>query len=187
MFAIAALWVSKTIGRGIANDDVTVIDSMSFPLSLEIPLAGVADAAFAGKQAETRTIIIKDGTQADKMESDGLFSQGFNDVFWIPITPLFVEFFEAGHGWLKKRYPSGPQSWPAPLDFARHIRNAVSHGGRLHIDKDRGQTAGWHHLTIAFSDNTKQAIGPNGFMSPADLLFLMIDAGEALDQIGCPR
>jgi hypothetical protein len=86
---------------------------------------------------------------------------------------------------MKQNYPS-QKSWPPTIYFARLIRNAVSHGGRLHMTHDPGRDAEWHHLKFGKSDDGKQAIGPGGFLSPADMLFLMIDTGDELDRIGCP-
>jgi hypothetical protein len=68
----------------------------------------------------------------------------------------------------------------------RLIRNAISHGGRLYMTHDPRRAAEWHHLKFVYSDNGKQAIGAGGILSPADLLFLMIDADDELDKIGCP-
>lgn len=188
MFSIGALWASGALGGGIGHDDCTSIDSMAFPLSLDIPLAGVAETAFAEKPVNSRTLVIHEATRADKMPADAPFSQGLNHVLWLPITLVFISFFEGIRPWMDQKYPpsAGQKAWPPTLFFARQIRNAAAHNGQVHFLKDIGRTAGWHHLKIAFSDNGKAALGPNGFMSPADLMFLMIDASDELDQIGCP-
>jgi hypothetical protein len=105
MFSISALWASKALGRGIDHDDVTAIDSFAFPLSLDVPLAGVAEAAFAERQAESRTIVVQEGRKAHTMADDVPFSQGFNSVLWLPITPIFVDFYEGIRPWIEQNYP----------------------------------------------------------------------------------
>jgi hypothetical protein len=52
---------------------------------------------------------------------------------------------------------------------------------------DPRRVAKWHHLAFSYADNRKQVIGTKGFLSPADLMFLMIDVGDELDKIGCPH
>jgi hypothetical protein len=144
-----------------------------------------AEAAFEERQVDTRTIVIQTGRKAPTMPDHLPFSRGLNSVLWLPITPVFVEFFERARPWLEQNY-SGQRSWPPTIYFTRLIRNAVSHGGRLHMEHNPKRVAEWHHLKFAYSDNGKQAIGPGGFLSPADLLFLMIDASDELDEIGYP-
>jgi hypothetical protein len=132
MFAIGALWASKALGKGIGPDDVFTIDSFAFPLSLDIPLAGVTEAAFAERQVESRTIVIQAGQKA---KADMPFSQGFNSVAWLPITPIFVDFYERVRPWMEQNH-KGQNSWPPTLHFMRLIRNAISHGGRLYMTHD---------------------------------------------------
>jgi hypothetical protein len=185
MFFIGALWASKALGRGIDHDDVATIDSFAFALSVDIPLGGVAEAAFQERQADERTIVVQAGRKGPTMPDHLPFSRGLNSVLWFPSTSIFVEFFERVKPWMQQNYPS-QKLWPPTIYFARLIRNAVSHGGRLHITHDPGRDAEWHHLKFGRSDDGKQAIGPGGFLSPADMLLLMIDTGDELDRIGCP-
>jgi hypothetical protein len=185
MFAIGALWSSRALGQGLKDDHLFGIDSFVFPLSLGVPLAGVAEAAFAEQQAESRTLLIEAGLQASTMPDHAPFTRGFNSVLWLPITPVFVDFVERVKPWL--RYTcGGVEHWPASVYFARVIRNAISHGGRLDMIRKPWRDAEWHHLKFGKSDHDTQAIGPGGFLSPADMLFLMIDASDELDRIGCP-
>jgi hypothetical protein len=175
----------RKLGRGIAYDDVATIDSFVFPLSIDVPLGGVAEEAFEERQIDARTIVIQTERKAPALPDDLPFSRGLNSVLWLPITSIFVEFFERVKPWIEQNH-SGQKSWPPTIYFARLIRNAVSHGGRLCITRDPGRDAEWHHLKFGKSDDAKQAIGAGGFLSPADMLFLMIDTSDELDRIGCP-
>ena len=185
MFTIGTLWTSKALGNGFNNDDCAIIDSFVFPLSAGIPLAGVAEAAFAERPAEVRILHIQPGPQATTMPDHAPFTRGFNSVLWLPITPVFVDFVERAKPWLKATY-GGVAHWPETMYFARMVRNAISHGGRLDTIRKPWRDAEWHHLKFGKADHEKQAIGEDGFLSPADMLFLMIDAGDELDRIGCP-
>lgn len=188
MFCIGALWASRALSYSFDHDDTAVIDSAAFPLSLEIPLAGVAEAAFAEQQAETRTITVHEGRKAPGVPNHLPFTRGLNNVLWLPITPIFVDFYERNRPWAEQTYEGngGQKSWPPNFYFMRLIRNAVSHGGKLYMTHDPRRDAEWHHLKFGYSDNGTQVIGPGGVLSPADLLFLMIDASDELDKIGCP-
>jgi hypothetical protein len=185
VFALGALWSSKTLGHGFDPDDVATIDSFVFNLSLDIPLARVIEDAFEERRPNSRSLVVQSGTKANAMPDSAPFSQGFNSVSWLPITPIFVDFFERHRPWIEGRYPKH-KLWPATFDFARLIRNAVSHGGKLHYLHDPERVSVWHHLEFDYSDNGKQIVGAGGVLSPADMFFLMLDTSDELDALACP-
>jgi hypothetical protein len=104
LFSIGALWASKTLGCGLDPVDISTIDSFAFPLSLDIPIAGVVEAAFEERLASTRSLTIRPGTTANTMQDSTPFTQGFNTVFWLPITPIFVDFYERHRPWVEQNY-----------------------------------------------------------------------------------
>jgi hypothetical protein len=185
MFTIGLLWASGSLGRGPAQDDVVSIDSFAFPLSLDVPFGGVAEDAFAERAARSRNFVIKSGKQAHEMPESSAFTQGFNRVLWLPITPIFVNFYEQVRPWMEMNFKK-QTLWPSTMFFASFIRNAVSHGGLLHITHNSGRTGQWHHLAYRYGDKD-QIIGPRGALSPSDFIFLMLEMSEELDQIGCPH
>ncbi len=172
--------------RHPGNGDIEIsVDSEAFPLCLDIPADGVMAAAFREEGAEARTLHILDRRRSGDMSQETAFTRGFNNVLWLPISPIFVDFYERYRPWVESAY--GKQSnWPDVFYFARLVRNAISHGGALHFTHDPKRTALWHHLSYDFGHHGTQIIGPRGAFSPADLVFLMMDASDELDRIGCP-
>jgi hypothetical protein len=185
LLSLGALWASKTLGRGFDPEDVATIDSFAFLLSLDIPLAGVIEGAFEERLASTRSLVIRPGTTANTMPNSTPSTQGFNSVVWLPIVPIFVDFYERHRPWIEQTY-SGLKSWPPTFYFARLVRNAVSHGGKLHFTHDPRRSADWHHLKFVYSDDGKPIIGVGGILSPADMFFLMLDTSDELDALACP-
>src|SRR3569833_2972913 len=89
-----------------------------------------------------RSTLIK-GTAATGIEI-GFFSptdrlnwtitDGNNKFIADIIKPIYVTFFEAHRPWLEARFGADPYSWPALLNFARVVRDALAHNhGRIHF------------------------------------------------------
>jgi hypothetical protein len=121
---------------------------------------------------------------AKKMPDSTPFTQGFNSIFWLSITPIFVDFYERHRPWVEQNH-SG-KACPPTFYFARMVRNAVSHGGKPHFTRDPNRSANWHHFKFAYSDRETPIIGAGGILSPADLFFLMLDTSDELDVLACP-
>jgi hypothetical protein len=186
VYTIGSLWASKMLGEGLRAIDGSGIDSQIFSLSLSVPLGGVLEDAFDEKSAAQRTITIETGHQAPAMEASGApFSQGFNSVVWLMITPIFVNFYESHRPWIEQHH-GFQKTWPHTFYFANLIRNAISHGGKLYFKHVPLRTAIWQHLRYDHSDDKKQIIGAGGIFSIADLFFLMLDTSDELDRLGCP-
>jgi hypothetical protein len=154
-------------------------------LSLALPFGGVLEPTFQGKPATSHTVTIEPERKAAAMPSSAPFSQGFNHILWLPILPIFVDFYERHRRWVKHNY--GEQRlWPNTYYFARLVRNAISHGGCLQFDHDPKRTAEWQHLKYRHADQGVQIIGAGGAFSVADLFCLMLDTSEELDRLKCP-
>lgn len=101
------------------------------------------------------------------------------------ITPIFCLHFETCSDWLKANRHTNTTQWPMTLDFARFIRNAASHGGRLEISSQNYRTVRWHGLAYKPADNRKLVIGHEVFMG--DMLALMIEVDDELVALGAAR
>jgi|SRR5665213_581605 len=107
-------------------------------------------------------------------------------------NPIFVDFFELYRPWLKTKFGGDANSWPEIFNFARVIRNVVSHHhGYLHFDNKKAPAVSWRSLTYSPSDEGKYVLGyivdgkvPD--MTTADLIILMLDFSDELDRLTCP-
>ncbi|MFA1674259.1 hypothetical protein ACDY97_16150 [Rhizobium mongolense] len=91
---------------------------------------------------------------------------------------LITNFYENQRASLKAQYGS-VRHWPAVWDFARVVRNAMSHGGKISIDDDT--RVSWNGLHYCASDNGRAII--NRDLWPADLFILLKDLEAALPAI----
>lgn len=77
---------------------------------------------------------------------------------------------EAAHG---KR---GGGNWPMVLQFAAVVRDAMSHGGTIHM-RNHVPAATWYGLTYAPSDNGKRIFHQD--LTTADIFYLLLDVDGA--------
>lgn len=88
---------------------------------------------------------------------------------------MLTSFVESQKPFLKATYGKNAD-WPAVWNFARVVRNAMSHGGKIRID-DKAQVQ-WRRLSYSEADNGKLII--NIDLWPADLFILIKEMEEAI-------
>ena len=97
----------------------------------------------------------------------------FNDT----MSAQFVLFYESHKSCAKlKTKPV----W----NFARVVRNAVSHCNTIHINKKNHIPVSWHDVVYDYGSNGRDVIGHD--LHASDIILLMIDMNTALDKLGCP-
>jgi len=88
---------------------------------------------------------------------------------------MIVTYFENHKGVLKAKY--GPiVSWPAVWQFARIVRNAMSHGNQVNITD--GKIGTWKGLTYSPSENGRDVV--NADLFPGDLIVMLRELEDAL-------
>lgn len=88
---------------------------------------------------------------------------------------LIVSFFERHKDHLRIKYGS-IDHWPAVWQFARMVRNAMSHGNTVTVTD--GKSASWKGLTYSEAENGRTVI--NSDLFPADLIVLLRELEDAL-------
>jgi hypothetical protein len=106
------------------------------------------------------------------------------------IAPIFVLHFESCRDWLSSNGHADTSNWPMNLEFARHVRNATAHGGRLNMQltkkaKKAPRPVKWHSLSYSISDNGRQILGTD--IHGPDLIALMFDVDDETVALGAPR
>jgi hypothetical protein len=103
------------------------------------------------------------------------------------ITPIFVDLFEQHRLWLRTRYGGDANAWPSLFNFARLIRNFISHHrGHIHFDNKNAPPVSWHHVVYSPKDEGKLAVGHGADFLPADIIILLVEFSQELDRVGCP-
>ncbi len=164
-------------------DAVAGITSALFPgVDIVVPLVGPIESILADKPASELRINIKTDVHPQRPTERILdHPLALHDDI---LGPTFVEFYENNVDWLKANVSSDYYKWPAPWDFARVVRNAVSHGGVLSIDNPKAQSVSWYGLSYGPAQNKRKIIGTD--LSTADTLILMLEMSDTLDRLGCP-
>lgn len=86
---------------------------------------------------------------------------------------LGTNYYERNVHSIRATYPGGAHHWPAVWDFGRVIRNAMSHGGRIHFDTSATRSVSWKELTYSPSDNGRHILHTD--IWPGDLFDLIIE------------
>jgi hypothetical protein len=100
------------------------------------------------------------------------------------ISPVFVDFYEKHRHWLRATFGSDTTAWPPLFNFARMLRNFISHTeGRVHFDNPKAAAVTWHHLSYSPVDEGKAVMGYD--IDVGDLIVLMFELSDELDRLGC--
>lgn len=162
--------------------DFVAAESNQFQLDVRLPLYGPVQLALRGLTPSAIEIGFHNTPTIKKTYNINI--RGFKGALMYAVSPIFVDFYENSTPFLKKTFGSDPAGWPAVWDFARVVRNACSHGGKLSMNGANSRSVVWHHTTYEKSMNGQQIIG--GDFAFGDILVLMFELSDNLDQHGCP-
>ena len=173
---------NETAGRNetYVPGDHADLDSALFPLSIYLPVFGPIEFALKGT---TPPRILLGLHSKDRFPTVAT-QTSLRAVWSNAITPIFITFFENHRPWLAANASSDPNQWPSIWNFARVVRNAMGHGGRLKIDNPNAPPVSWYQLAYGPEHNNRQIIGTD--LSPADILILMFEMSDTIDALGCP-
>jgi hypothetical protein len=148
---------------------------------LRLPLVGPIEYTLANRMPQGISITI-----GARSEPRGPRPGAANvaRVVYNLIAPTFTEFYENNIEWVKRGAGNDASAWIEPWSFARIIRNCFAHGGRINITNPNAMSVFWQGLSYGPLQNGRRVLGLD--LSPADILLLMIEMGEALHRIGCP-
>ena len=119
---------------------------------------------------DMRSALQKDGRSPDNQASR------LNDLC---AAIVFVNFFERYRKLIEATWGDQSEKWPRVFNFARVIRNAAAHSGRIYFDRAITYNVRWRGLVYAYAHNHHQVIGRD--LYAADLIYLMIDMARQLD------
>lgn len=103
-------------------------------------------------------------------------SLGTLDYFIVGLSQMMiVSYFENHRARVQKKY-GHVASWPAVWQFARMVRNALSHGNKIHINDEKNAT--WKGLTYSPADNGRTVV--NADLFPGDLIVMLREMEDAL-------
>ena len=146
-----------------------------------LPLDGYVEAALSGQAPEE--IIVRVEEKAP--EPDGIGAPGMESISTRIVAAAFSLFVETCLEWLRHNYKKQTADWPPASNFARVVRNAIVHGGRININSPTASGASWRHLHYDHRDNGREILH-QGDLSLGDLVILMMEVESELNDLGAP-
>jgi hypothetical protein len=183
--------ISIVVTRKITRPQSFLLGSPLLGVQVEFPLPEFGSVAYATEGSIPETIEMRisdnaldkyDETQAAK----GLKrrqSEGFIGIVFF-FSGTFVMFWDSYSEAIQAACGNDAYKWPSILNFARVIRNACSHGGKIHFKNMNAAPVQWHSCSLSPADHGKLIIGED--FNPTTLLILMWEISEELDRLGIP-
>jgi hypothetical protein len=161
--------------------------SNQFGLMVRFPLLSPTQAIVQGAPLDEIAFAFTPGIDLPDLPPDkarttiGSFGNHVLDA----VTPVFVDFFERHRPWARTKCGGDAYAWPTILNFARVVRNAISHhDGHVHFENPNADPVQWRHLVYSPADNGKQIVGTD--IQLGELIILMFEISAELDRLGCP-
>lgn len=80
-------------------------------------------------------------------------NHGFKKLAATNISFAFIGYYESQIDSIKSRFGGGSESWPEVWNFARIVRNALSHNGQIHITNISASPVSWSSYTYSYQNN----------------------------------
>lgn len=94
------------------------------------------------------------------------------------IESSFSQYYENYKLDIIKIFGKDCNKWPSEWNFARIVRNAFSHGGRIKIDNPNANKVSWKNLDYDFHSNGKALLYND--LTAVELIYLMIEMDNYL-------
>ena len=147
---------------------------------VNLPLGPYVQAAIDGNAPDE--IIVRIDTKEPAPR--GVNASGMENISTRIVAAEFALFVETAFEWLRhKKKPI--EDWPQASNFARIVRNAIVHGGRINIDNPNSIGGSWRNLHYDYRSKGR-AILNTGDLSIGDLIILMLEVEEDLNTLGAP-
>lgn len=114
--------------------------------------------------------------EADPVPDGAILALGVTEHYIFGLGQFLLTNFFENHKHLIKGMYGPAKHWPDVWNFARIVRNAMSHGGKVRMDDNA--TVRWRQLTYSNADNGRRII--NTDIWPADLFILVREMQETL-------
>jgi hypothetical protein len=99
----------------------------------------------------------------------------------ISVQACFSKYFEKARVDIEKLFGYDTTKWPNEMNFARVIRNAFSHGGRINFINSNSSAVSWRELTYDPSMNGRQILYKD--INALEIIVLMDDISKIIK--GC--
>lgn len=106
-------------------------------------------------------------------------NHGFKKLAATNISFAFISYYESQIEHIKSKFGKGSESWPEVWNFARIVRNALSHNGQIHIKNVSASSVSWSGFTYGYPNNGRSIVFSDlGFV---EFILLMEDMDSYLN------
>ena len=105
-------------------------------------------------------------------------SGGIQKLTSIATQGAFIRYFENQRNAIESRFGTDPYSWPTAWNFARVIRNAFAHGGKIKFDNPNARSVTWQTITYSPTDNERMIMYQD--ISQVDIIYLMEEMDSSI-------
>jgi hypothetical protein len=178
----ASLIMAISLKLGLQAGDYSTADFVQFKQRMRMPLVGPTEGIIANQIMPSISLTIEDGhaTTDDGSQSPSIQTRS---LIVNMMAPMFVDYFERYRPWLESNIGK-IDLWPSIIQFGRVVRNAASHGGKLHMTNKKAKPVHWRSLTYQAADHGRHVFGSD--LNLPDIIFLMFDMDHELDALKCP-
>lgn len=91
---------------------------------------------------------------------------------------MFINYFERFRLDIEQKFGNDTTNWPTDWNFARVVRNSISHSGCVNFQNLSAAPVSWLGLTYSPADNGRKVLFYDLWFG--DLIYLMIDMDRSL-------
>jgi hypothetical protein len=102
-----------------------------------------------------------------------MWLSGLTGVHGSLIASAFIKYFEDYRPSIELKFGKDPYSWPSCWNFARVVRNALSHGGAVNFVNSNAKPVSWTTLTYSPAQNGRPLLYND--MTSVELILLLED------------
>jgi hypothetical protein len=153
--------------------DYGTIEGKHLDIKMRYPIVGPLAAAAAGKLPDEIHIGIVDGKAKEADLPHGTW--GIKTFMDYVFQPFIVNYYERHLGEIRSKAGTA-KAWPPAWQMARVVRNAISHGGKVHFASMSHPPVMWRGLSLGPAHQGQQLLGE--IINGADLFQLVTDMEE---------
>lgn len=151
-----------------------------YTFSINVPIFGPIEGILKNETVTEMTLQAKVMPPAE----EGTTRVQLGNILLNIVGPIFCNYYERQAEWLKANVDQSPQNWPGLLNFARVVRNAVVHFGRIRIDNPNAQAVSWRGVSYGPSDNGREIYVHD--LNTGDFIALMVEIDHEMNALGAP-
>ncbi|MCR9078488.1 MAG: hypothetical protein NXH78_05245 [Hyphomonadaceae bacterium] len=165
------------------DTDWVTIECKHFQIDAILPAFGPARAAINNNAVGGIRIALTPTEKIDLQTAFQHVTTGLKTPLELVLRQFFNAYYEHFLDWIHEYVSTDATKWPVEWDFARVVRNACSHGGRVYMPKPTSRSVTFAGVTISHADHGTELFETK--LSVGDLIPLVLIMDRTLADVGC--